>query len=162
MISGHLTSEWQHATKKSNKHFHQWATYVITQLWFEIYQIWKQQCATNHGSTAEEQQKRALLRLTPQVTALYNEQQNIEVSDHYLFSEEPASLLSKPIATIKQWLHKATLRVKVGKDRLKQKIKRKNSKQSEKIHPFFKKKQQLRQKPAGKLLCRGTYKQVPR
>jgi hypothetical protein len=144
IITGHLSCSWQQATNKSDIHFCQWATYVITTIWLEVYNIWKHRCATNHGLTTEEERRRALLRLTPKVTAMYNEKTHIEFSDQYIFQEDLSVMLSKPTATIKQWLHKATLRVKIGKERLRQKMKIMKNQPSPKIHPFF---QQIHKRP---------------
>jgi hypothetical protein len=90
----------------------------------------------SNKSWHHKRSQRPWLLLTPKVTDLYNEKSKIELNNQYVFSEDISSMLDKPTATIKQWLHRATLRVKASKDWIKAKI-RARHKSTSKIHPFF-------------------------
>jgi hypothetical protein len=107
-----MSTAWKRATQKCTTLVHQWSAYVITQIWLETYNIWK---LRYHGVSSDKEQKQALLRLTPKVAALYNQQSEIDCYGQYNFIESTTDLLSKPSSVIKQWIHKATLRIKVSK-----------------------------------------------
>jgi hypothetical protein len=135
LILGRFSHSWQQATNKSSAQITQWLSFTITRIWLEIYSIWKQRCETNHGKSEEEQNRRTRLTLKPKVTELYAKQPDTDHCDQYIFSTSLSDMLARPPAVIKQWLHKATLRLKVSKERHKAKQKADISK----IHPFFSK-----------------------
>jgi hypothetical protein len=74
--------------------------------------------------------------LTPKVTDLYSQAQDIKSADQYIYDSTIEDMLAKPVPTIKAWVHKATLRLKTIKDRAKVKRKQEKSKITQ-IHPFF-------------------------
>jgi hypothetical protein len=114
ILMGRFSRSWQHTTKKTSQHITQWTTYVITKIWLETYNIWKQRCTTNHGHTADEQQKLGTATLEGKVTALYKQQPVTDHSDKYIFGHSLSEMHAKPPIVIKQWLHKSTLRLKVS------------------------------------------------
>jgi hypothetical protein len=101
-----------------------------------VYQIWKTRCQVQHGLTKDEQHKRALLQLTPQVKSLYTTKQDLAGSELHIFQTPEDELLSKPIATIKAWIHTASLRIKCLKAARKARKRQEKTKHL-RIHPFF-------------------------
>jgi hypothetical protein len=134
ILLGRFSTSWQIATKKSNIQTTKWISYVITRIWIETYKIWKQRCETNHGLSTDEQNKKARLKLEPKVIAVYDQQPTIDQCDQYIFSSSLSDMLARPPAVIKQWLHKATLRLQAIKERQKIKLK---SRQKKQTSPFL-------------------------
>jgi hypothetical protein len=76
------------------------------------------------------------LYLTPKVQDLYNHNNDLTATGQYLFETPIEDLLSKPIPTIKAWVHKKTLRMKMIKNRAKAKRREEKAKITQ-VHPFF-------------------------
>jgi hypothetical protein len=112
IIYGRFSKEWYKALSFDHIKGCQWASYTIRTIWFCVYDIWKKRCQTHHGLTQDDQHKRQLLRLTPQAQDLYDQRHDLSTDDQYIFNINLDEMLSKPIATIKTWIHKATLRIK--------------------------------------------------
>jgi hypothetical protein len=136
IIYGRFSKEWYKALSFDHIKGSQWVSYTIRTIWFCVYDIWKKRCQTHHGLTQDDQHKRQLLRLTPQVQNLYDQRHDLNIDDQYIFNINVDEMLSKPIVTIKTWVHKATLRIKNYKKRLKAKQRQIKAKIT-KIHPFF-------------------------
>jgi hypothetical protein len=95
--------------------------------------VWKLRCDQEHGKTMEDTRQRALHRLTPQVTHLFNQQNQIDQPDAHLFSKPLDEILRAPTAIIENWVFKTSIRVKDSIKRRRQKEKNTNLP----IHPFF-------------------------
>jgi hypothetical protein len=131
ILGGRFTKEWQKTTST------QWVTYTIRIIWDELYTIWKARSTKNHGDSLDEKSARALQLITPKVLDLYQQRQDLDTDDQYIFKIEVEELLQQPMQNIKMWVHKATLRIRNSKARRKAKHKAKKYKITNQLHPFF-------------------------
>jgi hypothetical protein len=101
IINGRFSKTWyQHLWEDLHEGV-QWITFAIKTIWNSIYHIWKSGCQTNHGISNDNQTKRQMLRVTPQVHDLYNQQTDLPQDDQYIFQINVDELLTKPVTTIK-------------------------------------------------------------
>jgi hypothetical protein len=110
ILAGHFSSSWSTlqeqiypATQPT------WVCYCIRTIWHLTYESWKQKCDKNHGTTLDDKRQRALLRLSPKVTSLYDKQNIIDPSDQHIFETPLNELLELPTHTIENWLYKAEI-----------------------------------------------------
>jgi hypothetical protein len=108
-------------------------TYTIKNIWNAWYEIWKYRCDTNQGDNPINKELRTRQRLLPQVQQLYNEIDQIDPSDSYIFKSTQEELLSQKPHKIERWVHIARLRVKDSVARAKQRIKQSHLP----IHQYF-------------------------
>jgi hypothetical protein len=101
-----------------------------------VYHIWKIRCQTHHGLSTDEHHKRSLLSLTPIIQDIYDQQEDLNNDQQYIFQMKIEDLLSRPVVTIRTWVHKPNLRIKCIKNRMKAKRKQEKSKIVQ-LHPFF-------------------------
>ena len=106
--------------------------YVIHTIWKELYAVWISRCSRAHGTDTDSKRRMALLRLTPQVEALYKKQEHTSVEDQYIFKQTIEETLNLPTSAITNWIFKAQHRLHRSRLRMV-----KASKQQLPIHPFF-------------------------
>jgi hypothetical protein len=87
---------------------------TIKQIWHCFYTVWKQRCQTKHGTDAHTKRAQAMLRLQPQIEALYSEHDNLEFMDRRILNRPINELLQLPTATLDAWVYKATPTNKAG------------------------------------------------
>jgi hypothetical protein len=136
IINGRFSTTWYQHLQETTQDSILWITYAIKTIWSSVYHIWKTRCHTHHGMSHDDYTKRQLLSLTPKVQDFYDQQPDLPNDEQYLFNIDIENLLSKPVSTIKSWVHKATLRIKCLQNRLKAKKKQERTK-ARQIHPFF-------------------------
>jgi hypothetical protein len=146
ILYGRFSKAWK--SHLYDNHFENcsWITFTIKTIWNNIFHIWKTRCRINHGLSDDDHRKRQMLLLEPKVVDLYGQQSELNSDDQYIFNIDIEELLTKPILTIKTWVHKATLRIKCTKNRLKAKRKQEKSKAMH-IHPFFTIGRQIKPQP---------------
>jgi hypothetical protein len=134
IIKGRFANEWQltlDTTQEGNTK--NWVTYCVRIILQGVFEVWKLRCEKEHGTTKEDIRQRALNRLTPQVSHLFDQKENIDQSDAQLFNKSKEDILIAPTAIIENWVFKTSIRVKDS-------IKRRRQKEKNTIlpiHPFF-------------------------
>jgi hypothetical protein len=138
ILKGRFSKQWRHHMRPDRERALQWVTFAIKTIWYQVYSVWKTRCQIQHGTTADEKTKRALLYLTPKVHDLYNQSSTLQHTEQYMFETPVENILLQPIGTIKTWIHKVTLRIKNIRTQAKAKRRREKAKVT-RVHPFFEK-----------------------
>jgi hypothetical protein len=125
ILKGRFSKRWRHHLQQDRERCLQWITFTIRKIWSQLYSVWKTRCQRQHGLTDEDETKRSLLYLTPKVHELYENEKDLQQTEHYMFETPIDELLTKPIPTIKAWVHKVNLRIKTLKDKAKVKVDKK-------------------------------------
>jgi hypothetical protein len=137
ILKGRFSKQWRHHLYQDRERTTQWITFTIRTIWYHLYSVWKTRCQKHHGVTNDDKMKRSLLVLTPKVQALYEQGKALDSSQCTSTFEDPMEdLLTKPIPTIKSWVHKVTLRLRTLKEKAKAKKRQEKIKITQ-IHPFF-------------------------
>jgi hypothetical protein len=87
IINGRFSSKWIEAIASECSHPTNWLAYTISQIWHQTFEVWKIRCDKNHGTDHKTQHSRAILRLTPQIEAIYEQQSTSE--DHATHLQKP-------------------------------------------------------------------------
>jgi hypothetical protein len=95
--------------------------------------VWKYRCDTNQGDNPANKELRMRQKLLPQVKQLYDEVDNVDPSDSYIFKSAQEELLLRQPHDIERWVRIAKLRIKDSIARVKQKIKQSHLP----IHQYF-------------------------
>jgi hypothetical protein len=132
IINGRFSTQWAEAITSECTNPTNWLAYTISQIWQQVFEVWKHRCDKNHGTDKSTKHKRAMMRLTPQVESIFDQQHTSEQNDQYLFKNTMSAILQLPIPSIEQWIFKTHLRLKASAFQQRQKSKRLLS-----IHPFF-------------------------
>jgi hypothetical protein len=110
ILHGRFSKHWTSLQQQiNNKVPTNWLSYTIKIIWQHFHQIWKHRCSVNHGITQDDKRTRALLRLTPKITSLYNKIPQIDPSDCNIFEKSQEELLALPTHAIERLLHKAQI-----------------------------------------------------
>jgi hypothetical protein len=110
ILKGRFSQEWLPSISPDEKIARRWITYTIKQIWNVRYKVWKYRCDTNQGDNPTNKDLRMRQRLLPQVKQLYNNIDNIDPSDSYIFKSTQEELLSQQPRDIERWVRIAKLR----------------------------------------------------
>jgi hypothetical protein len=124
LIKGGFANKWQltlDTTREGDTK--NWVTYCVRIIRQGVFEVWKLRCEKEHGTTKEDIRQRALNRLTPQVSQLFDQKENIDQSDAHLFNKSKEEILLAPTAIIENWVFKTSIRVKDSIKRRRQKEK---------------------------------------
>jgi hypothetical protein len=93
IIYGRFSRQWLQVTSQTRTKSRQWITLAIRLIWTEVFTIWKMRCDEHHGTTTNTQHKRALLYLSPKISKLYDQQNDLNFNNQYFFNIEVEELL---------------------------------------------------------------------
>jgi hypothetical protein len=133
MLKGRFSELWLKTISSDEKVARRWITYTIKHIWNVWYEVWKYRCNTNQGDNPSNKELKVRHRLLPQVKQLYDEIDNVDPSDSYIFKSTQEELLLRQPHDIERWVRIAKLRVKDSVARAKQRIKQSHLP----IHQYF-------------------------
>jgi hypothetical protein len=119
IIHGRFSTLWNTTqTSISNKVPATWLTYIIRNIYHHKYEIWKNRCDINIGTTPQDRRRRELLRITPRLHQLYSKKSKIAPTDidtiyNYTFDE----ILLLPTPTIEKWIYQANTQINASINR---------------------------------------------
>jgi hypothetical protein len=104
ILKGRFSKAWCPLISADTQAATQWISYTIKIFWHSWYDIWKYRCEMNHGYSPESKCSCQKSRLAPQVQQLYDEIDNIDPSNSYIFKHSMDALLAQHSTYIENWI----------------------------------------------------------
>jgi hypothetical protein len=141
ILKGRFSLTWLPLISNNTFFCHSMVNLHYKKIWNTWYDMWKHRCDVSQGETPESKTARLKQKLYPQVQKLYDEIENIDPTDHYIFNHTQEELLTQSTYDIEKWIRVARFRIKDSIHRVKLKTKQTQTS----MHQFFVKTPYIRQ-----------------
>jgi hypothetical protein len=125
VLRGNLSLSWvrtfdnMHNTTSGE----QWGISLLKKIWVEFYSMWKKRCDHQHGTDSARNHEILLQELTPKVTQLYLESEQLLHVDQFPFRISQEQILQLPPHRLETWISKTERHVKQARTRAKRQAK---------------------------------------